>query len=309
MENTAASTPAKVGPKPAWLRRPLSQAGDFEATGHKIGANGLHTVCASAMCPNRFECWDRRVATFLVGGNRCTRACRFCAVETGHPSPLDPDEPARVADAAVSLGLRHVVVTMVTRDDLHDGAAMHVGSVIKALRAKNVGGIVEVLVSDFGGNRGSLETVLAAEPDIFGHNLETVRRLTHQVRCKASYERSLSVLAEAKKIRPETKFKSGIMLGLGESENEVEETLRDIAETGCEMVTMGQYLQPTARHLPVAEWINPAKFDAWKLLAEKMGFQHVSSGPLVRSSYYADAVNLLAIRGRNEINKQNRAVF
>ena len=253
----------------------------------------LHTVCESAKCPNHWECWSRSTATFMIAGDRCTRACGFCAVSTAKPLALEPDEPQRVAEAARRLKLRHIVITAVARDDLPDGGARHFQRTIEAVRAENPAAVIEVLTPDFLDKDAALELVLDARPDIFNHNLETVRRLTPSVRHRATYDRSLSVLSKARdKARGPLKTKSGLMLGLGESRAEILEALADLRSARVDVLTLGQYLQPTWKHLPVVEYVPPAVFESLRLQAEAMGFSHVASGPLVRSSYHADEVAL-----------------
>ena len=278
--------PIRTG-KPSWLRRKLPSGPEYEKIRAMIGKGRLHTVCQEANCPNQFECFSAHTATFLIMGAICTRNCRFCNIEGGRPGPLDPDEPHRVAEAAADMNLRYVVVTAVTRDDLADGGANHFAATIHALRKAIDGVQVEVLIPDFQGVRSSLETVLAARPDVLNHNMETVARLYDSVRPQADYRQSLQLLARVKEIDPAIPAKSGIMLGLGETEQEVRQTIADIYGTGCRMLTIGQYLQPTARHLPVAEFISPEEFDRWRKLALEMGFEKVASGPFVRSSYHA----------------------
>lgn len=275
---------------PDWVRTRLNTSATFARVDSLLRGLKLHTVCESARCPNRAECWDRGTATFMICGNRCTRACRFCAVEHGMPEPLDPDEPARVAEAARRMQLRHVVITSVTRDDLSDGGAAHFSNVIRAVRAANPQVTIEVLTPDFGGSDKAIDTVLAAQPDIFNHNIETVRRLTPLVRSKAGYEMSLGVLRRAKtRGAPAMFVKSGLMLGLGETESDIVEALTDLRAAGCDIVTLGQYLQPTLQQLPVHRFVPPDEFAKYAELARQMGFVHVVSGPLVRSSYHAEA--------------------
>lgn len=283
--------------KPAWFRLKLPTAPEFAGTTALVRDLRLHTVCESAHCPNRWECWSRSTATFMIAGNRCTRACGFCAVDTAKPLPLEPDEPDRVAEACRRLGLRHVVITMVARDDLRDGAAAHVAHTIRAVRAAIPGIIVEVLTSDFNGRPESVGAVLDASPDIFNHNIETVERLTPEVRSRATYGRSLEVLHIARAHAPHIITKSGLMLGLGEAGDEVAAALRDLRATGCDIVTIGQYLQPSPKHLPVARWVEPDEFNRWGRFASDLGFRSVASGPLVRSSYHADSVNVESLRG------------
>lgn len=283
------ATPAARPRLPEWLRRPLPTAARFTHTRALLDELRLHTVCESAQCPNHWECWSRGTATFMIGGDRCTRACRFCAVDTARPLPLEADEPQRVAEATRRLRLRHVVITAVARDDLPDGGAEHFRQTIEAVRALNPGIVIEVLTPDFNGRVEALDRVLAARPHIFNHNLETVRRLTPLVRHRATYERSLAVLAAAKhRGGPGLYTKSGLMLGLGETVAELEQALRDLRAVDCDLLTLGQYLQPTPRHLPVVEFVPPARFAALADRARELGFRHVASGPLVRSSYHAD---------------------
>ena len=286
MNATNPTHPIRIG-KPAWLRRKLPSGPAYEQIRSMIGKGQLHTVCQEANCPNQFECFSARTATFLIMGATCTRNCRFCNIEGGHPAPIDPDEPRRVAEAAARMKLRYVVVTSVTRDDIGDGGASHFATTIQALRETIPGVQVEVLIPDFQGRRSALETVLAARPDVLNHNMETVRRLYPAVRPQADYDRSLELLARVMRIDAAIPAKSGIMLGLGEAEEEVRATIADIHATGCRMLTIGQYLQPTPRHLPVAAFIRPEAFDRWRRLAVDMGFAKVASGPFVRSSYHA----------------------
>jgi lipoic acid synthetase len=274
---------------PDWLRAPLPTSETFGHTHALLDELKLHTVCQSARCPNHWECWSKGTATFMIGGDRCTRACRFCAVTTAKPFPLDPDEPARVAEAARWLRLRHVVITAVARDDLPDGGADHFRKTIEAVRALNPAAVIEVLTPDFRDRDESIDGVLSAHPHTFNHNLETVRRLTPTVRSRATYDRSLSVLRKAKaRGQPGMFAKSGLMLGLGETEPEVLTALADLRDVACDMLTLGQYLQPTLRHLPVVEFVSPERFQWYGDRARQMGFAHVASGPRVRSSYHAD---------------------
>ncbi len=281
-----ASNPIRTG-KPAWLRRKLPSGPEYEQIRSMIGKGQLHTVCQEANCPNQFECFSARTATFLIMGATCTRGCRFCNIEGGRPGPLDPDEPRRVAEAAAKMNLRYVVVTSVTRDDLPDGGSGHFAATILALRKTIADVQVEVLIPDFQGDRLALETVLAANPDVLNHNMETVERLYAEVRPQADYRQSLALLARVPAIDPAIPAKSGIMLGLGETEAEVRQTITDIYRTGCRLLTVGQYLQPTPKHLPVVDFIPPEEFDRWRRLAMDMGFEKVASGPFVRSSYHA----------------------
>lgn len=282
------SAPQKRPRLPEWFRLQLPTASAYFATRNLIDDLNLHTVCESARCPNHWECWSKGTATFMIAGDRCTRACGFCAVDTRKPLALEDDEPERVAEATRRMKLKHVVITAVARDDLADGGAAHFQNVIERVRAVNPKIIIEVLTPDFLDDDAAIHTVLAARPEIFNHNLETIRRLTPEVRSVATYERSLSVLTKAKEHSPKIFTKSGLMLGLGETEPELLEALADLRATGCDLLTLGQYLQPTKKHLPVVEFIHPDQFAEHKITAESMGFTHVASGPLVRSSYHAD---------------------
>ncbi|HVY72293.1 MAG TPA: lipoyl synthase [Verrucomicrobiae bacterium] len=283
---------------PEWLRIRLPTTDSFARTRGLLEELSLHTVCESAKCPNHWECWSRGTATFMIGGERCTRACGFCAVSTAKPLPLEEDEPARVAEATRRMRLNHVVITAVARDDLPDGGAAHFARTIESVRALSPGIIIEVLTPDFNARESALDAVLAARPHIFNHNLETVRRLTPSVRSRATYDRSLQVLGLAKaKSGERLHTKSGIMLGLGETEPEVLQALRDLRAARCDILTLGQYLQPTLRHLPVVEFVPPEKFQALGAAARELGFIHVASGPMVRSSYHAEEFNAAANAG------------
>lgn len=278
---------------PAWLRTSLPTTDNFARTRSLLDELRLHTVCQSAACPNHWECWSKGTATFMIGGDRCTRACGFCAVNTAKPLALEADEPARVAEAVRRLQLRHLVLTAVARDDLPDGGADHFRRTIEAVRAVSPRTVIEVLTPDFNAREAALDTVLSARPQIFNHNLETVRRLTPTVRFRATYERSLFVLQRVKAKAGATVYtKSGLMLGLGESEEELFATLADLRQAGCDLLTLGQYLQPTLRHLPVVEFIPPEKFAEYGARARALGFRHVASAPMVRSSYHADEFTL-----------------
>jgi lipoic acid synthetase len=248
----------------------------------------LETVCENARCPNRPECYSRRTATFMILGNVCTRPCGFCSVPRGTPEVLEDDEPERVAEAAVRLGLKHVVITSVTRDDLPDGGADHFRRCILAVRERLPESAVEVLTPDFLGDRTAIDCVLDAEPDVFNHNTETVPRLYKKVRGRADYQRSLELLAHVKRQRPQMVTKSGLMLGLGERIEELLDVLADLRAVQCDVLTLGQYLAPTLKHIPVVRYVPPAEFDALAVLARSLGFQQVASGPFVRSSYHAD---------------------
>ncbi len=272
---------------PPWIRVRLPAAEQHYRVVHDaLRAAGLPTVCESARCPNRQECFNRGTATVMILGDTCTRRCRFCAVKHGAPVPPAADEPARVAQLAVRLGLRYVVVTSVTRDDLPDGGAAIFAAVIRALHAIPVR--VEVLTPDFQGQESSIAAVLAAAPEVFNHNLETVRRLQPLIRPQADYDRSLQVLRSAARLRPRTLVKSGLMLGLGENDAELRQALRDLLDNGCRALTLGQYLAPSRRHFPVARYVTPAEFENYRQFALQLGFAGVAAGPLVRSSYQAD---------------------
>ena len=274
---------------PEWLRFNLPTSDSFAHTSALLDELKLHTVCESARCPNHWECWEKGTATFMIAGDRCTRACGFCAVSTAKPLALEADEPVRVAEATRRMRLRHVVITAVARDDLADGGAEHFRQTIEAVRQLNPGIVIEVLVPDFNESDSSVENVLSANPSIFNHNLETVRRLTPSVRHRATYDRSLAVLRKVKEKRGNSIYtKSGMMLGLGEREEEVMVALEDLRRAGCDILTLGQYLQPTLKHLPVVEFVSPEHFAAFGSVAREMGFVRVASGPMVRSSYHAD---------------------
>ncbi len=286
--STVTELPRKRARLPEWFRLQLPTAGEYFATRNLIDDLKLHTVCESARCPNHWECWSKGTATFMIAGDRCTRACGFCAVDTRKPMALEADEPERVAEAARRMQLKHMVITAVARDDLVDGGAAHFQKVIKRVREVTPEVLIEVLTPDFKDEDGPINTVIAARPDIFNHNLETVRSLTSKVRSVATYERSLSVLSKVKKRAPEIYTKSGLMLGLGETKQELLEAMTDLRSVGCDLLTLGQYLQPTKKHLKIEEFIHPDQFTEYKRIAEAMGFSYVASGPLVRSSYHAD---------------------
>ena len=288
------TTELKPRPRlPDWLRIKLPTSDTFAQTRSLLDELKLHTVCESAKCPNHWECWSKGTATFMIAGDRCTRACGFCAVSTAKPLPLEADEPLRVAEAARRMRLKHVVITAVARDDIADGGAEHFHRTIETVRRLNPDIVIEVLVPDFQDSDAAIENVLAANPHIFNHNQETVRRLTPEVRHRATYDRSLSVLKKVKARRGKTIYtKSGLMLGLGETDNEVVVAMDDLRNAGCDILTLGQYLQPTLKHLPVVEFVSPEQFDALGRVARGMGFVHVASGPMVRSSYHADEFNV-----------------
>jgi len=278
---------------PEWLRLKLPSSSAFTRTRSLLEELDLHTVCESAQCPNHWECWSKGTATFMIAGDRCTRACGFCSVNTAKPLPLKGEEPERVAEATFRMRLGHVVITSVARDDLADGGAGHFCATIEAVRRRNPGIVIEVLVPDFLDKNDSLRRVLDAKPEIFNHNLETVRRLTPTVRSRALYDRSLTVLRKAKERSGGAVYtKSGLMLGLGETEAELLEAMADLRLAKCDILTLGQYLQPSLCQLPVAKYVMPAKFDEFGAKAREMGFRHVASGPMVRSSYHADEFQL-----------------
>jgi len=271
---------------PSWLKRPLPVGNENFFTQSLLDELGLETVCENARCPNRPECYSRRTATFMVMGNICTRPCGFCSVPRGEPDALSHDEPERVAEASYRLGLKHVVITSVTRDDLADGGADHFYRCVTAVRERT-GAVIEVLTPDFLGDKKAIDRVIAAEPEVFNHNTETVPRFYKKVRGRADYQRSLDLLAHVKRAAPHITTKTGLMLGLGETREELLETLADIRATGCDMLTLGQYLTPTLKHVAVARYLPPAEFHELKFLAQLFGFKHVASGPYVRSSYHA----------------------
>ena len=274
--------------KPSWIKVRLPSNPVFWSTKGLISDLKLHTVCEEAQCPNRWECWSQGTATFMIAGDRCTRACGFCAVKTAKPFALEADEPDRVATATKRMKLNHIVITAVARDDLADGGAAHFARTIEAVRRENPALTIEILVPDFNGKDDALAVVMEARPHIFNHNLETVERLTPLVRSRAMYHRSLHVLQRAKEMAGgKVATKSGLMLGLGETELELFQAMDDLREAGVTVLTLGQYLRPSQQHLPVVEYIHPDRFDFFKQIAEKKGFRHVASGPLVRSSYHA----------------------
>ena len=277
--------------RPAWLRAPAPVGDNYRQLKQLVEDLQLHTVCESAACPNIGDCWNRRTATFMILGNVCTRRCGFCAVQKGGPLPVDYDEPRRVAEACAALGLKFAVITSVNRDDRKDGGAELFALTIRAIRERVHGCGVEVLVPDFQGSHAAMDIVLDAAPDILNHNTETVPRLYRQVRLGARYERSLDMLAHVKKSMPGTPTKSGLMLGLGETLEEVAAVMRDLRAANVDILTLGQYLRPSAKHLPIIRYVPVEEFAELKRLGYQMGFRHVESGPLVRSSYHAaDAV-------------------
>jgi lipoic acid synthetase len=280
--------PIRVEDRPPWLKARFRATPELDAMKRLVAEQQLHTVCFSAACPNLGECWSRGTATFMIGGNLCTRRCGFCDVKTARPAALDPQEPARVAEAVARLGLRFAVVTCVARDDLADGGAGQMAATVRAIRERCPDTGVEVLVSDYGGDEAALLEVLDAAPDVLNHNLETVERLQRRVRPAASYARSLALLRRAGELRPAIPRKSGLMLGLGEREGELRDALRDLRAAGVALLTLGQYLRPSPDHLPMERWVPPEEFEAWAAEARALGFEEVAAGPLVRSSYRAE---------------------
>jgi lipoic acid synthetase len=276
----------KFQPKPKWLRVKLPTGENYKNVRELVDTHKLHTICQSGNCPNMGECWGAGTATFMILGNVCTRSCGFCAVATGKPLEADPFEPARVAQSVFLMKVKHCVITSVDRDDLKDGGAEIWSQTVKAIRRKSPGTTIETLIPDFAGKWENLQYIIDVKPEVVSHNLETVRRLTKEVRVQAKYDRSLEALLRLK--QGGLKTKSGVMLGLGESEAEVLETLDDLHSVGVDILTLGQYLQPTPNHLPVQEFIHPDKFAYYKEVALKKGFGYVESGPLVRSSYHAE---------------------
>jgi len=278
--------PARRGPKPPWLKIRIQTGENYKSVRRTLDSLSLHTVCEEARCPNIFECWGERTATFMILGDVCTRRCGFCAVMTGTPRRIDPQEPAHLAEAVDKMGLAHAVITSVDRDDLPDGGAAHFAAVIRAVRQRRPECAVEVLTPDFRSAPGALGVVLAARPDVFAHNVETVPRLYRTVRPGSAYRHSLALLSQAK-LQGAPVTKSGLMLGLGEERSEIREVLADLRDAGVDIVTLGQYLQPTASHLPVVRYVPPEEFTEIRDAALPLGFRHVEAGPLVRSSYRA----------------------
>jgi lipoyl synthase len=283
--STEESTPVRT-PKPKWLRVKLPTGENYKNVRSLVDEHKLHTICESGNCPNMGECWGEGTATFMILGNICTRSCGFCAVATGRPDAADPFEPLRVAKSIQLMQVKHAVITSVDRDDLSDGGANIWAETIRSVRRISPGTTMETLIPDFMGKWENLQIVMDAAPDIISHNLETVRRLTKQVRIQAKYDRSLELLRRLKQAGLKTK--SGVMLGLGETEDEILETIEDLAGVGVDVLTLGQYLQPTPKHLPVAKFITPEKFAYYREFALTKGFRYVESGPLVRSSYHAE---------------------
>lgn len=274
-------------PKPPWLRIKLPTDPQFSKTTDIIEGSHLHTICEEARCPNQSECWSHGTATFLLLGDICTRGCTFCSVTTGRPLEVDADEPERVAEAAVRLNLKHVVLTSVNRDDLSDGGSTQFVRTVSAIRSRIPESQIEILIPDFKGNWNALEIVMKADIAVLNHNLETVPRLYKKVRPGAIYERSLELLERATRLRSDVKTKSGIMIGVGEERDEVLQVITDLRATGCQILTIGQYLQPTPKNLPVTRYVHPEEFAEYKQFGYELGFAHVESAPLVRSSYHA----------------------
>jgi lipoic acid synthetase len=273
--------------KPDWLRISVNTDGAYKELKKMMRDRKLHSVCEEAKCPNIYECWSQRTATFMILGSICTRACRFCAVTSGLPTELDLEEPKHVAESVRDMGLKHVVITSVARDDLLDHGAAMFAATIQAVRELNPLTNVEVLIPDLGGEPERIQTVLAAKPDVLNHNLETVARLSDKIRAKAKYDRSLSVLRQAKELRPEQTTKSGLMVGLGETKEELIQAMKDLHAAGVDIITIGQYLQPTVKHISLQRYYTPDEFAELKEEGLRIGFAHVESGPLVRSSYHA----------------------
>lgn len=272
--------------KPEWLKIRLPKGFKTSQVVGLLNEKHLHTICSSGMCPNRGECWGNGTATFMIGGNICTRSCRFCNVATGRPQPLDKKEIAKIVDSVKSLKLKHIVITSVDRDDLPDLGASHWAEMIRALKTECPGVTMEVLIPDFQGRRELVQMVIDEHPDVISHNLETVRRLTPDVRCHATYDTSLAVIRQV--AESGIRSKSGIMLGLGETRDEIIQTMKDLRSVGCEVMTIGQYLQPTAKHYPIQDYIHPDVFEEYRVEGLKLGFRHMESSPMVRSSYHAE---------------------
>jgi lipoyl synthase len=286
---------------PPWIRKSLTTDRDFTQVRSLVDVMRLHTVCEEARCPNRHECWNKGTATVMILGDTCTRSCAFCSVKSGRPQGLDTDEPRRVAAAAKGMNVRHLVITSVNRDDLPDGGAGIFAETIRRTRELIPGCAVEVLTPDFEGNREALETIFLAEPAVFNHNLETVKRLQPVIRPQANYGRSLATLRQAAAWRPALEVKSGLMVGLGETDEEIREAMRDLREAGCGILTLGQYLRPTRDHAPVQRYLEPAGFDALAEYARELGFFGIASGPFVRSSYKSEELYAEARAARERL--------
>ena len=274
--------------KPPWLKVKMRLGPNYADLKQLVKREGVHTICEEASCPNIYECWEEREATFLIGGDRCTRRCAFCDVTTARPEGYDTDEPRRVAESVAQMGLRYAVITSVARDDLEDGGAWLFAETTREIRAQIPGCGVELLVPDFKGSRDALQIVCDAEPDVFAHNIETVPRLFDRIRPAFTYEGSLELLRAARELLPPTSYtKSNIIVGMGETPDEVLATMRDLRDVGCDLLTIGQYLRPSPLQMPVVRYVTPEEFEAWRLAGDEMGFALVESGPLVRSSYHA----------------------
>lgn len=285
--------------KPEWLRIDMSKGRSLDYVENMLKKYSLSTVCEEANCPNRMECYSRKTATFMILGKECSRNCRFCNVSHGTLEEVDPKEPENLASAAVEMGLKHVVVTTVTRDDLPDGGAGHFAKVVNAIRAKDSSITIELLISDLQGQKEALKIVVDSKPEIINHNVETVPRLYKEIRPMAIYERSLDVLKQVKEMDDTILTKSGMMVGLGEKEEEVIEVMKDLRDVGCDFLTLGQYLRPSEKHYPVMEYVSPETFERYRIKAEELGFKFIASGPFVRSSYKAaDAMD--AVGAKNE---------
>ncbi len=285
--------------KPEWLRIDMSKGRSLDYVENMLKKYSLNTVCEEANCPNRMECYSRKTATFMILGKECSRNCRFCNVSHGTLEEVDPKEPENLASAAVEMGLKHVVITTVTRDDLPDGGAGHFAKVVNAIRAKDSNITIELLISDLQGQKEALKTVVDSKPEIINHNVETVPRLYKEIRPMAIYERSLNVLRQVKEMDDTILTKSGMMMGLGEKEEEVIEVMKDLRDVGCDFLTLGQYLRPSEKHYPVMEYVTPETFERYRIKAEELGFKFIASGPFVRSSYKAaDALD--AIKAESE---------
>ena len=282
---------------PEWFKVPMPGGPNYMSLREQFRAEELHTVCEEARCPNIGDCWERGTATFMILGDICTRACAYCAVTTGLPQGLDLQEPIRLAETVERLGLRYVVITSVNRDDLPDGGAFIFVQCVRQIRSRSPECKVELLIPDFQGNWNALASTMNAEPDTLNHNIETVRRVFRRVRPKGDYDQSLELLRRVKEMSPGSVTKSGVMVGLGETWDELVDTMRDLRSVNCDLLTIGQYLRPSQKHAPVTKWYTPAEFDELRLEGEELGFRHVASGPLVRSSYHADEQHETATRG------------
>lgn len=293
--------------RPRWLNQRLHNGPDYEKLRNILNKSRLHTVCREACCPNLWECFSRKTATFMIMGSRCTRNCRFCAVAHGPASPPDPDEPFRVADAVQNLQLSYVVITSVTRDDLSDGGASFFAHTVIEISQRDPNTLVEVLIPDFQGDKDAVETIVDVHPNVVNHNIETVPRLYPSVRPEAIYRRSLELLKQVRRCNSTIYTKSGLMLGLGEHDDEIYETLQNLIDAGCRLLTLGQYLQPTKGHLLVKRFVHPKEFDHWREIALKMGFAEVASGPFVRSSYQAKKLYQTAVSGKKTVPVRNNS--